>query len=87
MGMFNITELIKRIIKYLIEGLMVAIAAFAIPKRSLNLEEIALIALTAAATFAILDTYIPSMGATARSGAGFGIGANLVGFPNGINYI
>ena len=69
--------------KYLIEGLMVAIAAFAIPKRSLNLEEIALIALTAAATFAILDTYIPSMGVTARSGAGFGIGANLVNFPGG----
>jgi len=84
MGMFNISELIKRIVKYLIEGLMVAIAAFAIPKRSLNLEEIALIALTAAATFAILDTYIPSMGATARSGAGFGIGANLVGFPGGL---
>ncbi len=81
--MFNITELIKRIVKYLIEGLMVAIAAFAIPKRSLNIEEIALLALTAAATFAILDTYIPSMGATARSGAGFGIGANLVSFPGG----
>ncbi|NBQ17943.1 hypothetical protein EBU24_06525, partial [bacterium] len=62
--MFDITELIKRIVKYLIEGLMVSIAAFAIPKRSLNLEEIALIALTAAATFAILDTYIPSMGVT-----------------------
>lgn len=84
MGMFDVTELIKRIIKYLIEGLMVAIAAFAIPKRSLNLEEIALIALTAGATFAILDTYIPSMGVTARSGAGFGIGANLVGFPGGL---
>ena len=84
MGVFDITELIKRVIKYLIEGLMVAIAAFAIPKRSLNLEEIALIALTAAATFAILDTYIPSMVVTARSGAGFGIGANLVGFPGGL---
>ena len=82
--MFDISELIKRIIKYLIEGLMVSIAAFAIPKRSLNLEEIALIALTAAATFAILDTYIPSMGSTARSGSGFGIGANLVGFPGGL---
>ena len=73
----------KRIIKYLVEGLMVAIAAYAIPKRSLNLEEIALIALTAAATFSILDTYVPSMGVTARSGAGFGIGANLVKFPGG----
>jgi len=37
--------------------------------------------LTAAATFSILDTYVPSMGVSARSGAGFGIGANLVGFP------
>jgi|UniRef100_A0A6C0IWC2 ABC-type Co2+ transport system permease subunit len=79
--MFDVTELVKRVIKYLIEGLMVAIAAFAIPKRSLNLEEIALLALTAAATFAILDTYIPSMGVSARSGAGFGIGAKLVGWP------
>ena len=42
---------------------------------------IALLALTAAATFAILDTYIPSMGVSARSGAGFGIGAKLVGWP------
>lgn len=80
----DVSEMVKRIIKYLIEGLMVAIAAFAIPKRSMNLEEIALLALTAAATFCILDTYIPTMGVTARSGAGFGIGANLVGFPGGL---
>jgi ABC-type Co2+ transport system permease subunit len=82
-GIINVGELVKRIIKYLVEGLMVAIAAFAIPKRSLNIEEIVLIALTAAATFSILDTYIPTMGVTARSGAGFGIGANLVKFPGG----
>lgn len=82
-GLFNVAELVKRIIKYLVEGLMVAIAAYAIPKRSLNVEEIILIALTAAATFSILDTYIPSMGVSARTGAGFGIGANLVHFPGG----
>jgi ABC-type Co2+ transport system permease subunit len=82
-GLSDVGELAKRIIKYLVEGLMVAIAAYAIPKRSLNIEEIILIALTAAATFSILDTYIPSMGVSARSGAGFGIGANLVRFPGG----
>ena len=81
---FDVSELIKRIIKYIVEGLMVAIAAYAIPKRSMNIEEIGLIALTAAATFSILDTYIPTMGVSARSGAGFGIGANLVGFPGGL---
>jgi ABC-type Co2+ transport system permease subunit len=82
-SLINVGELVKRIIKYLVEGLMVAIAAYAIPKRSLNVEEICLIALTAAATFSILDTYIPSMGVSARTGAGFGIGANLVQFPGG----
>lgn len=82
-NVFNVTELIKRCIKYIVEGFMVAVAAFAIPKQSLNLDEIILISLTAAATFSILDTYIPSVGVTARSGAGFGIGANLVSFPGG----
>ena len=72
--MFDLGELLKRAIKYLVEGLMVAIAAYAIPKgKGLTLDEVALIALT--------DTYIPSMGMTARTGAGFGIGANMVGFP------
>jgi ABC-type Co2+ transport system permease subunit len=80
---FSFQEVMKRVIKYLVEGLMVAIACFAIPKKSLDIEEIALLALVAAATFSILDTYIPSMGETARSGAGFGIGANLVHFPGG----
>ena len=82
-SLINVSELVRRIIKYLVEGLMVAIAAYAIPKRSLNIEEIVLIALTAAATFSILDTYVPTMGVSARSGAGFGIGANLVRFPGG----
>jgi len=78
---FDLGELLRRVVKYLVEGLMVAIAAYAIPKRSLNLDEVLLISLTAAATFSVLDTYVPSMGVSARSGAGFGIGANLVGFP------
>ena len=74
-------ELVKRAIKYLVEGLMVAIVAFVIPAKPLKFDEIAIIALMAAATFSILDTFVPTMGASARSGAGFGIGANLVGFP------
>jgi hypothetical protein len=78
---FDLGELLRRVVKYLVEGLMVAIAAYAIPKRSLNLDEVLLISLTAAATFSVLDTYVPAMGVSARSGAGFGIGANLVGFP------
>ena len=81
MSGFDISELIKRIIKYLIEGIMVAIAAFAIPMKALNPEEIVIIALMAAATFSVLDVFVPSIASSARGGAGFGIGANLVGFP------
>lgn len=79
----NLKEIMKRVIKYLVEGLMVAIAAFAIPQKSLKIDEIALLALVAAATFSILDTFIPVMGTNARTGAAFGIGANLVRFPGG----
>ena len=77
----DVEELLKRATKYLVEGIMVAIAAYAIPKRSLNVDEVLLIALTAAATFTIMDAYLPSMAGAARTGAGFGIGGNLVGFP------
>jgi hypothetical protein len=43
-----------------------------------------MISLVAMATFALLDVYAPSVGASARTGAGFGIGANMVGFPGGL---
>lgn len=82
-GIIDLAELFKRAIKYLVEGIMVAIAAYAIPKRSLSLDEVSLIALTAAATFSVLDTYVPVLAVSARQGAGFGIGANLVRFPGG----
>ena len=84
MSGFDFSELVKRAIKYIVEGIMVAIAAYAIPKKSLNVEEVVIIALTAAATFSVLDVFVPSMASPARGGAGFGIGANLVGFPRGL---
>ena len=77
----DVGELVKRALKYFIEGIIVALAAFVIPSKKLRLDETLLIALTAAATFSILDTYLPSLAVSARSGAGFGIGANLVHFP------
>ena len=77
----DVAELTKRIIKYMIEGVLVAIAAYVIPKRNMSIDEVLLIALTAAATFSALDAYLPGMAVAARKGAGFGIGGNLVGFP------
>lgn len=76
---FDVSEIIKRAIKYLLEGAAVAIAARYIPSAKMELDEISLIAFTAACTFAILDMYAPSISIAARSGAGFAIGANTVG--------
>ena len=75
---FTVTELVTRAIKYFLEGLAVALATFIIPQKKLNVEEILAVAIVAAVTFALLA---PSIGLTARQGAGFGLGANLVGFP------
>jgi hypothetical protein len=81
---YGVAEIINRVIKYLIEGLVVAAAALLIPRKSLGFDEVASLAVLAAVVFAILDVVSPSMGMTARQGASFGIGANLVGFPRGL---
>lgn len=80
--MFDLREIFVRVLKYLVEGLVVGLAAFLIPaKGKMSMEEVVMLAVIGAATFSLLDTLAPSIGHTARQGAGFGIGANLVGFP------
>lgn len=77
--MSAINDYLKLAIKYLIEGLVVAAVAYIIPKRSMDLEEIAVIALMAAATFAILDVFIPAAASSSRQGIGFAVGTGLTG--------
>lgn len=77
---FDLQEALRRVVKYLVEGAAVALAAYYFPKKKMNLEEITMIAITGAATFAILDMYAPMIADGARKGAGFGIGASHVGF-------
>jgi ABC-type Co2+ transport system permease subunit len=80
---FDVKEVMVRIFKYVFEGLVVSLAAYAIPGKKLDASEILTIALVAAATLAILDLFLPAVSGSARAGVGFGIGANLVGFPAG----
>ena len=77
---FDATELLVRFLKYVFEGTVVATAAYFIPGKKLGIDEIMIIAMIAAATFAVLDLFAPAFGQSARMGAGFGMGANLVGF-------
>ena len=46
----------KALMKYILEGLAVAVVSYMILEDRIKQEEIMMIALTAAATFAILDT-------------------------------
>ena len=73
-----------RAVKYLINGFMVALAAYFIPGKVTKLEPVFMISLVATATFALLDMFMPSVSVHAKMGAMYGIGANLVGFPGNI---
>jgi len=78
---FDVSEILMRFFKYALEGTIVAFAAYFIPAKETAAEEVLMIAMIAAATFAVLDLFAPAIGSSVRTGAGFGIGANLVGFP------
>jgi len=78
-NMVDFTELIKRIIKYLVLGLVIAVVAIVIPKKSLNLEEVILLALSAAATFSILDVFVPSISDATKNGIGLALGTGIAG--------
>ncbi len=73
-------EVLKQIVKYLVEGMAVGLAAFIIPSKKLKYTEIIMIAITASACLAILDLLAPTIGNFARHGAGFGLGAGLLGW-------
>ncbi len=70
-------EVFIRLVKYLVEGIAVALAAYYIPKKNTNSTEIFMIAITAAATFAILDMAAPAVSVGARFGAGFSTGSGI----------
>ena len=58
----DLMEIVRRALKYIVEGVAVDIAACCLPKKgALKMEEVLMLALTAAATFAILDMYVPSI--------------------------
>jgi len=81
----NFKEILKKAIKYLVEGLAVAfVAYYFIGKGKLNIQDIVLLGITAAFVFAILDTFSPTIALGARFGAGFGIGQGLFGVGPGL---
>ena len=70
---------VPSLVKYVLEGMAVAVAAFYLTKKRTNPQDVVMIGLVAAATFAVLDLYAPAVALGARQGSGFGIGQSLVG--------
>ncbi len=77
-------DVVTRVIKYLIEGVVVMAVSYSLisnkGKRA-GLNEVLMLGLVAAACFAVLDLLSPSYGSSARNALGMGIGFNLSGFP------
>lgn len=76
----NVQEIATRMVKYVIEAVAVAWFAFLLSPKLKN-TDVLMLALVAAATFSALDLVSPSVSMYVRQGAGFGMGANMVGFP------
>jgi hypothetical protein len=74
----------QSLLKYVLEGLAVAAATFLIPSNKLEYIDIVLIALTAAAVFAVLDQFSPMVAVGARQGSGFAIGYQQIGMGDPI---
>lgn len=75
MQFFNLENLVK----YLLNGLGVALAMYAIMRDTVSPNEIMMVAGTAAVVFAVLDMLAPVAGLGARIGTGVGLGMKLVG--------
>ncbi len=75
----DVKEVMVRLLKYFIEGLVVATVAYALPGKKISTSEILSLSLVAAATFSILDFFSPSIAVASRQGAGFAIGSSVAG--------
>ena len=76
----QLEEIAWLLVKYLLEGIAVATAAFYLSSKRASAKETVAIGVTAAVVFLVLDLFAPSVGAASRSGAGYGLGLQRVGF-------
>jgi ABC-type Co2+ transport system permease subunit len=67
-------------IKYLLEGIAVSVAAFYLSAKKTSIQQTLMIGASSAVVFLLLDLFAPSVGSASRTGAGYGIGLNRVGF-------
>ena len=79
---FDYKEVLRRIIKYLLEGIAVGASAHFVGRNKLDIKEILMIGITASLVFAILDMYSPIVSFGARTGTGFALGYGIANSGN-----
>lgn len=75
----DVNTQLQQVLKYVLEGLAVAVVAYYLTGAKTKPREIAMIGVSAALTFFVLDLFAPAVGLGTRQGAGFGIGHSMVG--------
>ncbi len=70
----NVDDLVRKALKYALEGVAVAIAAKLLPDNNLSLTQLIVIAFTTALVFAIIDGMAADVAFGVRTGAGLAIG-------------
>ena len=78
---------VNNLIKYFIQGLAVAIAAYVIPNRKTSFHEVMVVSVVSGLTFMLLDTFTDDIAKYVRLGVGAGIGLNLVNLNTTIPYL
>jgi uncharacterized protein YifE (UPF0438 family) len=67
------------LVRYFLESVAIAVVAYYIPRKNLNIQELAVIVVAAMVSLYILDKFAPAVGQSFRFGSGFGIGMSQVG--------
>lgn len=78
---------VNNLLKYFIQGLAVAIAAYVIPNRKTTYQEVLVVSIVSGLTFMVLDTFTDDVAKYVRLGVGVGIGLNLVNINTNIPYL
>lgn len=78
---------VDNLLKYFIQGLAVAIAAYLIPNRKTSVHDIIVVSIVSGLTFMLLDTFTDDIAKYVRLGVGAGIGLNLVNLDTTIPYL
>jgi len=77
----DVSSIVMLLVKCALEAAAIVVGGHLLAGKPLKLNSVAMLVALLAAGLAVLDMYAPSVSSAVRMGAGFGLGAKIVGFP------